>query len=152
MPIMYKHLRMVPDTGGAGKYRGGPSFEYAYTPKDSPISLIYPCDGQITPSKGVSGGEDGRTASAWLEAADGSRRTLPNAGDIVLQPGETIHGFDASGGGYGAPFERDPRLVLEDVLEGWETAEHATATYGVEFIKTTGGLTVDEQGTARRRA
>ncbi|OUS95080.1 hydantoinase B/oxoprolinase family protein [Rhodococcus sp. NCIMB 12038] len=152
MPIMYKHLRMVPDTGGAGKYRGGPSFEYAYTPKDAPISLIYPCDGQITPSKGVSGGEDGRTASAWLEAADGSRRTLPNAVDIVLHPGETIHGFDASGGGYGAPFERDPRLVLEDVLEGWETPEHATATYGVEFTETTGGLTVDEQGTARRRA
>ncbi|MEN0135338.1 MAG: hydantoinase B/oxoprolinase family protein [Rhodococcus sp. (in: high G+C Gram-positive bacteria)] len=152
MPIMYKHLRMVPDTGGAGKFRGGPSFEYAYTPKDEPISVIYPCDGQITPSKGVRGGNDGEPAAAWFETADGARRKLPNAVELVLQPGETIHGFDASGGGYGSPFERDPRLVLEDVLEGWETVEHATATYGVEFTTTADGLTVDEQATSRRRA
>lgn len=151
MPIVYKHLRMVPDTGGAGKYRGGPSFEYAYTPKAESISVIYPCDGQITPSKGVIGGEDGKPAAAWLETADGSRRKLPNAVDLVLQPGETIYGFDASGGGYGSPLERDPRLVLEDVIEGWETAEHATATYGVEFITTPDGLVVDEEGTERRR-
>ena len=152
MPIMYKHLRMVPDTGGAGKFRGGPSFEFAYTPKTEPISVIYPCDGQITPSKGVRGGRDGEPAAAWLESADGARRKLPNAVELVLQPGETIHGFDASGGGYGSPFERDPRLVLDDVLEGWETAEHATATYGVEFTTTANGLAVDEQATSRRRA
>jgi N-methylhydantoinase B len=152
MPIMYKHLRMVPDTGGPGKYRGGPSFEFAYTPTADPISLIYPCDGQVAPSKGVAGGADGVPAAAWLEGPDGTRRKLPNTVAMTLQPGETIHGFDASGGGYGSPFERDPRLVLEDVLEGWETAEHATETYGVEFVTTAEGLVVDEQATARRRA
>lgn len=152
MPIVYKHLQMVPDTGGAGKFRGGPSFEFAYTPKTDPISLIYPCDGQDTPSKGVAGGADGRRAAAWLEDTDGSRQKLPNTVAIVLQPGQTIHGFDASGGGYGTPLERDPRLVLEDVLEGWETAEHATATYGVEFTDTADGLAVDEEATVTRRA
>ena len=152
MPIRYQHLRLVTDTAGAGKYRGGPSFELAYTPKADPITVIYPCDGQVSPSKGVSGGGDGRTAEAWLEAADGTRTRLPNTATIVLQPGETIHGFDASGGGYGSPLERDPRLVLEDVLEGWESAEHATLTYGVEFITTEDGLTVDAEATAKRRA
>jgi N-methylhydantoinase B len=152
MPIMYKHLRLVPDTGGAGKYRGGPSFEYAYTPKSEPISLIYPCDGQVTASKGVQGGADGTLAAAWLEGPDGQRRKLPNAVAMVLQPGETIHGFDASGGGYGSPMKRDPRLVLQDVREGWETAEHATATYGVEFFETVDGFEIDEEGTARRRS
>jgi N-methylhydantoinase B len=152
MPIMYKHLQMVPDTGGAGKFRGGPSFEFAYTPKTDPISLIYPCDGQDTPSKGVAGGNDGHRAAAWLEDADGTRQKLPNTVAITLLPGQTIHGFDASGGGYGSPLERDPRLVLDDVLEGWETAEHATATYGVEFTHTDDGLTVDDAATALRRS
>jgi N-methylhydantoinase B len=152
MPIMYKHLRMVPDTGGAGKYRGGPSFEFAYTPTAEPMSLIYPCDGQVTPSKGVAGGADGVPAAAWLETPGGTRNKLPNTVAMTLHPGETIHGFDASGGGYGAPFDRDPRLVLEDVLEGWETAEHATKTYGVEFVATADGLVVDVEATARRRA
>jgi N-methylhydantoinase B len=152
MPIRYRHLRLVADTGGAGRHRGGPSFELAYTPKADPITVIYPCDGQVNPSKGVVGGGDGRTAEAWLEAADGTRTRLPNTAMVVLQPGETIHGFDASGGGYGSPLERDPRLVLEDVLDGWESAEHATRTYGVEFTRTDAGLAVDAEATAKLRA
>ena len=152
MPIVYKHLRLVTDTGGAGKYRGGPSFELAYTPKENPITVIYPCDGQVNPSKGVAGGADGRTAESWLETPDGSRTRLPNTATLVLKAGEVIHGFDASGGGYGSPLERDPALVLEDVLEGWETASHATETYGVAFIEASDGLAVDEIATASRRS
>jgi N-methylhydantoinase B len=152
MPILYKHLRLVADTGGAGKFRGGPSFELAYTPKADPITVIYPCDGQVNPSKGVAGGSHGRTAEAWLEKADGSREKLANTATVVLNPGETIHGFDASGGGYGSPLERDPGLVLTDVLELWETAEHARTVYGVEVVTTDTGLAVDEAATSRRRA
>lgn len=152
MPIVYKHLRLVADSGGAGRYRGGPSFELAYTPKADPITVIYPCDGQVNPSKGVAGGSDGRTAESWLEKSDGSRTRLPNTATLVLNPGDVIHGFDASGGGYGDPFERDPELVLQDVLERWETAEHATSTYGVEFIQTPDGLAVDHVATSSRRA
>lgn len=151
MPIVYKHLRFVSDTGGAGKFRGGPSFELAYTPKVDPITVIYPCDGQVNPSKGVAGGRDGRNAESWLEAADGTRTRLPNTTTLVLNPGEVIHGFDASGGGYGNPLDRDPELVLDDVIEGWETPEHATQTYGVEFVETADGLAVDEAATAARR-
>ncbi|MEZ2388144.1 hydantoinase B/oxoprolinase family protein [bacterium RCC_150] len=151
MPILYKHLRLVADTGGAGKFRGGPSFELAYTPKSDPITVIYPCDGQVNPSKGVAGGSDGRTAEAWLEKVDGTRTKLPNTAAIVLNPGETIHGFDASGGGYGSPLERDPGLVLADVVERWETEKHASQTYGVEFVHTQSGLAIDEAATSRRR-
>lgn len=152
MPILYKHLRLVADTGGAGKFRGGPSFELAYTPRADPITVIYPCDGQVNPSKGVAGGLHGRTAEAWLEKADGSREKLSNTATVVLNPGETIHGFDASGGGYGSPLERDPSLVLADVLELWETAEHAKTVYGVEIVTSDTGLAVDEAATSRRRA
>lgn len=152
MPILYKHLRLVADTGGAGKFRGGPSFELAYTPKADPITVIYPCDGQVNPSEGVAGGSQGRTAEAWLEKPDGSRTRLPNTATVVLNPGETIHGFDASGGGYGSPLERNPSLVLGDVLELWETEEHAKETYGVELVMTENGLAVDEAATSRRRA
>ncbi len=90
-------------------------------------------------------------AAAWLEKADGTREKLPNAVSLTLKPGEWIHGLDASGGGYGDPYTRDPKLVLHDVIEGWESAEHATATYGVEFVDSADGLRVDEEATARRR-
>lgn len=151
MPILYKHLRFLGDTGGAGKFRGGPAFELAYTPKSDPITVIYPCDGQVNPPRGVAGGSNGQPAESWLESADGTRRRLPNTATVVVQPGETVLGVDASGGGYGSPFERDPRLVLEDVQEGWETAEHAAETYGVVFTTVGGDLAIDEAGTEKRR-
>ena len=37
----------------------------------------------------------------------------------------------AVGGGYGDPLERDPPKVLDDVLDGFFTVEHARAAYGV---------------------
>jgi N-methylhydantoinase B len=46
-----------------------------------------------------------------------------------------IRGIDCSGGGYGSPFERDPKKVLEDVICGFETLERAKKVYCVEIIK-----------------
>lgn len=152
MPILVKHLRILPDTGGAGELRGGPAFELAYTPKGGPITVIYPCDGQIEPSKGAAGGGNGTRAEAWLVRADGAKEKLANTVAMVLQPGETIVGLDASGGGYGTAFHRDPSLVLHDVRERWETAEHAAEAYGVAIVADASGeLVVDEQATARLR-
>ena len=151
MPILYRYLRFIPDTGGAGRHRGGPAFEYAYTAKADPVSVIYPCDGQINPPKGVQGGADGLPAQTWLERADGSRERLPNTATVTLLPGEYVVGVDASGGGYGSPLERDPDLVLQDVLERWETAQHARDTYGVVIEETPDGLAVDVAETAKLR-
>lgn len=59
---------------------------------------------------------------------------------------------DSSGGGYGSPIERDPGLVLEDVLEGWETVERARDIYGVVFTDAgEAGFAVDGPATETRR-
>jgi N-methylhydantoinase B len=151
MPIRYKHMKAIPNSGGAGKFRGGPSFDVAFTPAADPVMVIYPCDGQIHPPKGAAGGAAGKRAESWLQAADGTRTRLANNATLTLSPGETIQGFDCSGGGYGDPFERDPQLVLHDVNEGWESPEYASETYGVEFRHADGGLEIDDDMTARRR-
>ena len=39
-----------------------------------------------------------------------------------------------SGAGYGDPRTRDPKAVLADVLEGWETVERAREAYGVALV------------------
>lgn len=152
MPIRYKHLRFLPNSEGAGEHRGAPAFEYAYTPKEGPITVIYPCDGQVAPPKGVLGGMDGVVAESWLEKADGSRERLSNNAVLEVQLGETIYGMDASGGGYGSPFERDPQLVLADVLERWISPDHAAAVYGVAVRDGEYGVAIDEAATANLRA
>jgi hypothetical protein len=61
-----------------------------------------------------------------------------------------VHAFYAPcGGGYGDPLERSAEKVLDDVLDGFCTVEHARAAYGV--IVDPVAETVDETATAALR-
>lgn len=131
MPIIYKHMRLLAGTGGAGRHRGGPSCDLAYGPTHYDVTAIYQADGQFYAPKGVRGGGDGILSGGWHVKADGSEERLPNSTQVLLKKGEYLRGLDSSGGGYGNPRERDPALVLEDVLEGYETMERARDVYGV---------------------
>lgn len=154
MPIIYKHLRLRGGTAGAGKHRGGVSFDIAYGPTENPVTAIFQQDSQFYPPKGVRGGHDGETAFAWHVLVDGTEVKLPNSTLVELKKGEYLRGFDSSGGGYGDPRERDPNLVREDVLEGYETMARAREIYGVVFNASgpDGALTIDADGTAAIRA
>jgi N-methylhydantoinase B len=153
-PMAFKHMRLVAGSGGAGKFRGAPGFDLAFAPNEHPITVIYPCDGQHFAPKGVRGGHDGQCAAGWHVSANGLETKLPNVANVVIGKGEAIRGLDCSGAGYGNPLERDPRRVLYDVLEAWETAERACDLYGVVFTGSAEdeSLAVDAEGTARRRA
>ena len=65
-----------------------------------------------------------------------------------------MRGVDAGGGGYGTPLERDPKRVLKDVLERWETVARANDVYGVAFTGSIDDdtLEVDVSATSARRA
>lgn len=134
MPIHYRHIRMLTGAGGAGRNRGGSTVDLAFESKEDDVSVIYPCDGQISAPRGVLGGHDGGLAAGWHIDRDGNETVLPNNANIVLQKGETIRGVECSGGGYGDPLERNPRKVVKDVLELWETRERARDVYGVVLI------------------
>ncbi|MGW4340340.1 hydantoinase B/oxoprolinase family protein [Rhodococcus koreensis] len=152
MPFQYQHMRLISGSGGAGKYRGAPGLDIAFGPKFDPITVIYPCDGQDTPPRGVLGGHDGSRAAGWRVHANGTREQLPNNTVVELQPGELIRGVDASGGGYGDPADRDPQRVLHDVVEGWESAERARTLYKVVLTDGRVGLQVDTDATTALRA
>lgn len=154
MPIIYSHMRLRGGTGGAGRHRGGLSCDLAYGPTELPVTAIYQQDSQVYAPKGVCGGQDGQTAAAWHVLADGTEVKLPNSMQVELKKDEFLRGFDSSGGGYGDPRQRDPALVLDDVLEGWETLQRATEVYGVAFTGSIEDetLAVDTDATAALRA
>lgn len=154
MPIELKTLRLIPGTAGAGRHRGVPSCEVAYGPREHPITVIYPCDGQFQPPKGVLGGQDGLPAGGWHVGSNGYETKLPNAVQTQIRKGELIRSRDCSSGGYGDPLQRDPRRVLHDVLERWETLERAREVYGVAFTGSVEAetLAIDIEETARLRA
>ncbi|MBT3927518.1 MAG: hydantoinase B/oxoprolinase family protein [Rhodospirillaceae bacterium] len=130
-PMHFDSLRLMPATGGAGRFRGGPATEVVYGPREDPMTVVIPSDCQINPARGVRGGLDGAPAAQWKVSANGDETKLPNVVQVELQPGEFVRGFEAGGGGYGSPFERPPERVLKDVERRWETVERARDIYGV---------------------
>lgn len=152
MPLQYEHMRLIPDTGGAGMYRGGLSIDLAYGPKFGPMTVIYPCDGQETPAAGVLGGGAGAPARGFLVEADGIETRLPSNANVTVVPGQVVRGIDASGGGYGDPFARDAGRVLKDVLDGWVSVAHARDAYGVAIVEHGDGYGIDEAATSVLRA
>ncbi|WP_334173946.1 hydantoinase B/oxoprolinase family protein [Pseudoxanthobacter sp.] len=132
-PIEFAHVRLVPGSAGAGRFRGSPGGDVAFGPTHGGMTVIFPCDGTVVPARGVRGGLDGSLAAAWHLRADGTAERLPNAVNLTIGEGEMVRGLDCSGGGYGDPLERDPARVLEDVRERWETAARARDIYGVAF-------------------
>jgi N-methylhydantoinase B len=153
-PFRVESLGLVADSAGAGRFRGAPAQEVTYTALENPVQVVIPCDGQFAPPRGVNGGHNGTPGSTHLINHNGDVTKLPNVVNIHVQKGQCIRGRDSSGGGYGDPLTRDPRRVLIDVLEGWESREKARDVYGVVF---TGeieddDLAVDIAATRARRA
>jgi N-methylhydantoinase B len=154
-PLQFRSLRLLADSGGAGRLRGGPASEVIYGPRATPMRVFYMADYAVHPAKGVRGGLPGTAASASVLAADGSERQVEPIGDSLLAPGEWIRGIEAGGGGYGDPLQRDPEAVLDDVLERWVTREAADAVYGVVLEPDRDravGLVLDARATEARRA
>jgi len=147
-------VRIHPGTCAPGKFRGAPGAELIYGPKKDAMTVAIPCDGQMFPPKGVNGGHDSPGARTFKVANDGSEERLPGVAQVTLEPGEWLRGIDNSGGGYGSPLERDPARVLYDVAERWETADRASAIYGVVVVEDGSalGYAVDKAATDRRRA
>ena len=148
-PLRVRALRLLPDTGGAGRQRGAPSAYLEFGPVGTTMHIAYGCDGEQHPALGAAGGLAGRAAEHSMRSREGSLTRLPAVALAELEDGETIISITPAGGGYGPPAERDPRRVAHDVREGYVSADEATAVYRVALTAT---LEVDEEGTARLRA
>jgi N-methylhydantoinase B len=67
-----------------------------------------------------------------------------------LKKGDLVAWEMGGGGGYGDPFARDPRRVLDDVRDGYVTLEAARRDYGV--VIDPGTMMVDTAATAALRS
>jgi N-methylhydantoinase B len=152
-PIHVTEQRLVPDSEGAGRRRGGLGCRTVYGPKTAPVTVAFSVEAHHNPPRGVRGGAPGSRTDAWMLDAAGERVDIDLVGALELEPGERIVSISSGGGGYGDPLEREPELVLHDVREGWVSRDRARDVYGVVVEPTGDGeLRVDEEATARRRA
>jgi len=133
-PILVHYRGLVPDSEGAGRFRGAPGIRVEFGPTEAcNLDVLYTADGMVSPALGARGGHAGGLLQAMKRTASGELMSLPACGGVRLAPGETVVSVASGGGGYGSPLERDPDRVKVDVDEGWITPERARDIYGVTF-------------------
>ncbi|QEH96849.1 hydantoinase B/oxoprolinase family protein [Gluconobacter thailandicus] len=149
-PIRIERYGIMPDTAGAGRYRGGMGILREYRILQDNIYFGVRSDKVRYPPHGLFGGKPGAPASNLL-LVKGQEYPLPAMplDPIILNENDVYRHVMAGGGGYGNPYERDPECVREDVLDGRVTPSVAQAEYGV-FLRENFGI--DEDATRAHRA
>jgi N-methylhydantoinase B/oxoprolinase/acetone carboxylase alpha subunit len=117
-PIVIERYGLVPDSGGAGKHRGGLAVERVWRCLTPDTSLIVRSDRSAHPPYGLQGGKPGALSSNLLIHADGTEEVLPSMFSTTIQPGDVYVHRTAGGGGWGDPAKRDPAKHAADIADG----------------------------------
>ena len=131
-PVRVRRFELIPDSGGAGEFRGGLGFvrEYELLGNEAQFSLR--STKHVIPPRGVAGGAAGRAGRCVAFVGTAEERALPTRyGGLPLPRGAVIRLETPGGGGYGDARRRDPARVREDVVDGYVTPEAAARDYGV---------------------
>jgi N-methylhydantoinase B len=130
-PIVVERYGFVPDSGGAGRYRGGLAIERAWRCLTPETSLIVRSDRRNHAPYGLGGGARGATSDNILRRSDGAEERLPPMVSTTIEVGDVFVHRTAGGGGLGDPLERDPAAVAADVRQEKVTHAAARERYGV---------------------
>jgi N-methylhydantoinase B len=139
----------VPDTAGAGRFRGTASVFRRFR-VDRPGRVMIRTCRAVGVAAGRAGGGSGAQFSAHLTRA-GVTTALPGHSvlDLRVEPGDVIEHVVSAGGGYGEPFTRPPSEVGRDVRDGFVSIAGARRDYGVVVDAATGA--VDDAATDELR-
>jgi N-methylhydantoinase B len=118
-PFFIRCYEYRPDSGGAGKQRGGLGsvFEMQLD-GDEPATINTSGDGVEVPPPGLLGGQPGQPHDFRLISTEGGREVPSKATGISFRPGDILRNRSAGGGGYGDPQERNRVLVDQDLRNG----------------------------------
>ena len=150
IPVLVERYGLKPDSGGAGRLRGGSGLDYS-------LRILVP--GGVVTARGLErfhfqpwGREDGLpgdTGRAFLQVPGEDPRPIEKINVLDVPAGGIVHVHSAGGGGFGPPWERDPALVLRDVEDGLVSEECAGEVYGVVIRE---GRILEKETADRRRA
>lgn len=121
-PLLVKRYELAPDTGGAGKYRGGLGVVREIQALDSVEATILATRSHTRPWS-LNQGRPGKPYKATVIRATGAEESLPPRSTVKLGPGDTIRIQTPGGGGYGSPCSREWARLHEDLVQGKITAE-----------------------------
>ncbi len=146
-PLLVRRRELRPDSGGAGKFRGGLGQIIEIESREGmPFDLFGTVDRVKYPARGCFGGHDG--ACGHLALASG--KLLKGKGKQQIPAGEILVFQTPGGGGYGDPRQRKPQLVARDFAAGLIGKDSLKRDYGV-VLKPNGRVDLQATRQERRR-
>ena len=131
-PVRVERYEVNPDSGGAGRYRGGCGARRVWQMLEGADATGALCMERMTsPPFGLRGGSAGAAAVVILTTPDGITRSLPSKGAFAAPAGSIIDMLTPGSGGFGPASERDKTVIGRDLLDGYVSASAATRDYGV---------------------
>ncbi|MDR5651542.1 hydantoinase B/oxoprolinase family protein [Ruixingdingia sedimenti] len=136
---------------GAGAFRGGIGVVKAQRVL-TPAFITHESERHTEAPWGIFGGTDGTVGRCTITNPNrpGEEREMHSKfSGLAVEADDVMTYYSPNGGGYGDPLDRAPTKVLEDVLDGYYSADHAREVYGV--IVDPEAETVDMAATGRLR-
>jgi N-methylhydantoinase B len=150
-PVVVEHFGFIPDSAGAGTFRGGCGIrrDLRFLADEGKLSNL--SERQRFAPYGLFGGRPGRLARTVINPGPGEQ-VVHGKQSREFAYGDVISFQQSGAGGYGDPLARDPARVLEDVLDEYVSVEAAREEYGVVLAGAGDALRVDAAATAALRA
>ncbi len=126
LPVRVRRRVLRPDSGGAGKYRGGCGQIYELeSVSDQTITLRAEHGKLSTAPRGLRGGLAGAAGGLYLNG-----RPIPDKLPVRMERGDVLRLEIPGAGGMYPPGERDPQALARDIADGLVTRDAAARDYG----------------------
>ncbi|HEV3396090.1 MAG TPA: hydantoinase B/oxoprolinase family protein [Xanthobacteraceae bacterium] len=131
-PVRIERYEVEPDSGGAGRYRGGCGARRVWRMLDDADATGALCMERMTsPPFGIIGGKPGGAAVVTLTTPDGATRHLPSKGAFAAPAGSLIDMRTPGSGGFGSAVDRDRSAIARDLADGYVSPQAVERDYGV---------------------
>jgi len=135
-PLRILKYELVPDSGGAGQFRGGLAICKEIQAL-SPILFSAHSDRHLVSPWGLMGGQDGKRGRFLLNPGlPGSKRIKSKVSEVLIRKGDILRVQTAGGGGFGSPLKREPERVQKDFVQKKISRRQTREIYGVVFSRT----------------
>jgi N-methylhydantoinase B len=135
-PLIVDEYAMVPDSGGAGRRRGGLGLARQIRAAADGVVFSARSDNHIIAPPGMDGGQPGRPARLIRNHGRADAQELPSkVSALALRAGDSMRLETAGGGGFGPVEERPAVLLADDLRTGKLSRAEAERLYGAAAVR-----------------
>jgi N-methylhydantoinase B len=150
-PWLTLEREFMTDSGGPGQWRGGVATRVRQKAVAQMWAHTFLIGTKYT-MRGIAGGKDGPPNKTVLKEGNQDEMMIETAGyGVPLSENDVLMVEFGGGGGWGDPLNRDPNMVLQDVLDEYVSVERASKDYGVVIDKDKNSIDIKATNELRKK-